>query len=62
MSRQTERADARRQAKIDKANERKPGSYPASRDVPFLATGKTYPRSSKREAARHAGVTLQAAA
>lgn len=42
MTRQTERAAARRQAKIDRANARKPNSYPASRDEPFQSRGKNY--------------------
>jgi hypothetical protein len=52
MSRQTERATARHQAKVDKANARKPGSYPASVYVPYTAVGKTYAANGKQEVAR----------
>ncbi|MDO3431147.1 hypothetical protein QWJ46_00470 [Rhizobium sp. CBN3] len=52
MTRQMKRAAARRQAKIDRANERQSGSYPASSYVPFLATGKTYRPNGTREVAR----------
>ncbi len=54
MSRQTERAEARHQTKVDKANARQPGSYPASRYVPVQGKGKTYPFSSARQNARYA--------
>jgi hypothetical protein len=52
MSRQTERAAARHQAKVDRANASKPGSYPASRDAPYAATGKAYTANGKQEVAR----------
>lgn len=52
MSRQTERAAARHQAKVDRANARKPGSYPASRYVPHEVSGKTYRLIGKQEVAR----------
>ncbi|MBY3333788.1 hypothetical protein HFN98_24670 [Rhizobium laguerreae] len=65
MSRQTERAAARHQAKIDRANESKPGSYPASRYVPVQPKGKAYPFSSARQNTKYASLTagtLRAAA
>lgn len=49
MSRQVERATARRQAKIDRANSAKANSYPASRDEPFQSRGKDY-RALRKEA------------
>ncbi|MBB4192753.1 hypothetical protein [Rhizobium aethiopicum] len=52
MTRQMRRAAARRQAKIDRANARQPGSYPASHYVPFVASGKTYGPNGAREVAR----------
>jgi hypothetical protein len=54
MSRQTDRADARNAAKVDRANWRQPGSYPASLYVPFQPKGKKYPFSSKRQNAKYA--------
>ncbi|MBB6299952.1 hypothetical protein [Rhizobium leucaenae] len=54
MSRQTERAAARHQAKVDKANARQPSSYPASRYAPVQPKGKAYPFSSARQNARYA--------
>lgn len=54
MTRQMNRAAARRQAKIDRANTKKPGSYPASIDRPFQPAGKVYPFSSNRQNARYA--------
>ncbi|QIG68690.1 hypothetical protein EVB67_040 [Rhizobium phage RHph_TM3_3_14B] len=54
MTRQMKRAALRRQAKIDRASERKPGSYPASRYVPVTAIGKRYPFSSARQNAKYA--------
>ena len=52
MSRQTIRAAARQQAKIDRANARKPDSYPASRYEPFEVVGKTYRANGPQEVAR----------
>jgi hypothetical protein len=52
MSRQTDRADARYRAKVDRANERKPNSYAASRYVPFQPKGKEYEANGKQEVAR----------
>lgn len=54
MTRQMKRAAARRQAKVDRANARQPGSYPASRDVPVYVLGKVYPFSSTRQDAKYA--------
>jgi hypothetical protein len=56
MSRQTDRADARYRAKVDRANERKANSYPASRYVPFQPKGKEYPFSSRRQDAKYARI------
>jgi hypothetical protein len=62
MSRQSDRARARRQAKIDTAGNFKPG-YPAGRYVPVMARGKTYAPNGKQEVARRLRqAILQAAA
>ncbi|MBV48189.1 MAG: hypothetical protein CMN10_06980 [Roseobacter sp.] len=52
-SRQVRRATARHEAKV-RAAEDAGRKYPESRYEPFTATGKSYPRSSAREAERHA--------
>ncbi|WP_065091465.1 hypothetical protein [Rhizobium leucaenae] len=74
MSRQTERAEARHQAKVDKANGRvaarpalKATGYPPNRYLPVQSFGKKYPFSSARQNAKYARVhaghqLLQAAA
>lgn len=79
MSRQTQRAAARRQAKVNNSTGRvaaraalrkqkgltplstaQTAGYPESRYVPVQPAGKSYPFSSKRQAAKYSQMALAA--